>query len=728
MSATPRSGVGPAANVVHNELVDGVAYGPSIQAGTVQAVHFHGAQVLPPTPRELPATPQVWVDREDDLHQLIQACCGEGEGIHCVAISGPGGIGKSALAIRLLRSLGAAAGSAQLYVDLRGHPGGVPLRPVEVLSRFLRAFGYGTLPSDVEELSAWWRSATAERHVTVLADNARDADQIRPLLPARPGSLIVVTSRHPLADLVVDGAALHNLLPLPENAAIELLTRCSGLAISDGDIAAATRITRMCARNPLALRTAAARSVLQPRTTLTQLAPALHPASAPSVPHDQDKDEGAVVDSLQQTYQALSADVASTFRLLGALPAHTFDPDVVAAVRDIDHTEATRLLEQLLSAELVQDRRPDDQRQARTALECSFHDVVADLARREADSDPPSAQQEARRRWVEWYLLAATQAEERLAPSHRSLRRSPRYVLHGRALFDGMSDRQVLAWLEHRRSELLSAVHTAFAAGWYDLTWQITDAMWPLFLRGRHTEDWISVHEEYGLPAAERDGDPRVVRRMLTTLGGGLRSAAEYDRALIQYELAWANARQNGHRRDEAQALDGIGACHQQAGRAQQAVPPLLEALSIREEIGYDRGTGLTRIRLAEAFADQGDLLQALDHLEKARTILLEIRDAYDGARALALLGRTNVRDGRIETGEICLQQAAEEFAATGSHHWRARILEWLGEAARYDHRLGQAGELFTASRELYATLHSPRDVGRLDTALHSLETGGSTP
>lgn len=711
----------PGIGAVRNELA-GTVYGASIQAGSIQSLHVHEAPA-PPAPRELPASPHVWVDRDDDINSLLQMCRSEGEGVRCVAICGPGGMGKSALAIRLVRLLGSAVGQAQLYVDLRGHPGQTPLRPTDVLSRFLRSFGYGTtLPSDVDELSAWWRSATAERNVTVLADNAGSAAQVRPLLPGGPGSLVVVTSRLPLEDLIVDGAALHRLPPLPEHAAVELLTRCSGPPTGGRDVAAAARIAHACARNPLAVRTVAARSVLHPGMTLTQLARTLDP---PPFHQHEDDNQGAVMDNLLQIYRALSPDAARAFRLLGCLPSRTFDADVVAAVSAVDRAEATRLLELLLAVELAQDQRSDDLRASGAEMECAFHDVVADLAKDQADGETPAAQEEARRRWVEWYLVAVTQAEARLTPSHRSLRRSPIHILDGRPLFDGAPGPDVLAWLERRRDDLVSAVRASFAAGWYDLTWQLTDAMWPLFLRGRHTEDWISVHQNYGLPAAERDGDPHVVRRMLTTLGGGLRSAGRFDEALARYEQALASARQDVHSRDEAQALDGIGGCLQQADRSDEAVPPLLDALRIREEIGYERGVGLTRIRLAEVFADQGELHQALDHLTRARTTLRGISDTYEAARALALLGRTHIRDGHVTTGEAHLRQAGEEFAEAGSRHWRARTLEWLGESARDNSRPEEARDLLTASLDLYGTAHSPRDIARLDETLRDLNATG---
>jgi tetratricopeptide (TPR) repeat protein len=424
--------------------------------------------------------------------------------------------------------------------------------------------------------------------------------------------------------------------------------------------------------------------------------------------------------------RALSTDVARTFRLLGCLPpASTVDSNVIAAVCAVDQASGARLLELLVEANLLQDQRTDEQRAAGAKLECALADTAVDLARQQAAAEPPAAQESARRRWVEWYLLAATEAEARLTPSHRSLRRTPRELRDWRPLFDEMSDSSVLEWLEGHRSELLSAVFAANSACWDDLVWQLTDAMFPLFLRGRFTEDWIIVHQEYGLPAAERDGDSLAVRRMLTTLGGGLRNAGETNQALSHYNRALANARQDAQRRDEAQALDGIGACHQEAGRPNQALPPLLEALNIRKEIGYDRGVGLTRIRIAEALADQGNLHEALEYLLQARLTLLEIGDGYDAARALAILGRTHVRDGHTNTGELHLRQAGREFGRTGSRHWQARVLEWLGEAARGNRRPDKARKLFATARTVYASVHSARDAERLDVALRGLAAGG---
>ncbi|MCA1223261.1 tetratricopeptide repeat protein [Streptomyces sp. 8L] len=420
------------------------------------------------------------------------------------------------------------------------------------------------------------------------------------------------------------------------------------------------------------------------------------------------------------SYENLSANAARAVRLLGTLPARIFDPDMVAAVCNTDHREAAGILHELLIAQLVHDPRPDEQRTAGNSPGCSLHDLVSDLAQQQARAETPKARREARRRWVEWYLLAATQAEARLTPSHRTLPRSPTYIRDGRDLFEGLPDSSVLAWLQYRPSELRSAVRTAHEEGWWDLAWQLVDAMWPQFHR-RHTEDWISIHEDYGLPAAELDGNLIAIRRMLTTLGDALRSAGRYDEALAHYTRALASAQRHPHRRDEAQALDGIGACHQHTGHPAAAIRELSKSLWIREEIGYERGVGLSQIRLAEVLADQGDTQVALDLLTQARQSLRNIPDPHYAARAQALLGRIHVRTGYLTTGMTLLKEAEAEFLTTGSLPWQAHLLEWRAEAVCEAGQFNEAHDLYYASLQLYQSVPSPRDVHRLETALEKL-------
>lgn len=197
-------------------------------------------------------------------------------------------------------------------------------------------------------------------------------------------------------------------------------------------------------------------------------------------------------------------------------------------------------------------------------------------------------------------------------------------------------------------------------------------------------------------------------------------------RRWVEWYLAADMARSDDDRRGLAQALHGIGDSHQQAGHGHVTViPPLQEALAIREEIGYTRGAALTRMLLGGIASDQRDWDTAHDFLLRARADLLALTapDAYNAARALAFLGRARARCGDYDTGVRDLCEAYDEFGATGSRRWAARTQEWLGEAALEHGHLEAAQAYFTDARVQYAACHSPRDVARLDEHLRTLGT-----
>src|SRR5207302_1572252 len=123
------------------------------------------------------------------------------------AIDGAAGVGKTALAVRFGHRVAGRYPDGQLYLDLRGHSPTPPMTPAEALGRLLRGLGLSPerVPADEHEQAAAFRSLLADKRMLVVLDNARDAEQVRPLLPGGPGCLVVVTSRTTLA--TVDGAA-----------------------------------------------------------------------------------------------------------------------------------------------------------------------------------------------------------------------------------------------------------------------------------------------------------------------------------------------------------------------------------------------------------------------------------------------------------------------------------------------------------------------------------------
>lgn len=214
-------------------------------------------------PAQLPPSPACFTGRDVHLHRL-DAYAGARERPVAVVLAGPPGAGKTALAVRWAGRARARFPDGQLYSDLRGSTGD-GRRPAAVLGGFLRALDAPYVPSDVDEASALYRSLLADRRVLVVLDDAADARQVRALLPAGPGCLVLVTGRTPLAEIAVrEGAAALHVGPLSETAALDLLTEVLGTWRIRAERAAAETLAELCGRLPGPLRAAAAQLALQP--------------------------------------------------------------------------------------------------------------------------------------------------------------------------------------------------------------------------------------------------------------------------------------------------------------------------------------------------------------------------------------------------------------------------------------------------------------------------------
>jgi len=189
-------------------------------------------------------------------------------------LHGGAGVGKTALAVRFAHLSSRRFADGQLFVDLRGFdPHRAPMPPEEVLGRFLRALGADPerLVGDLDEHSALFRPLMADRQMLIVLDNAADADQIRPWLPGRSSSLVLVNSRGTLADLVaVDDAQPVLVDVLSESEAFALLKNVLGRR-ADQDRSGFAELARRCAYLPLALRIAAALLLGRPTSRVGDL-------------------------------------------------------------------------------------------------------------------------------------------------------------------------------------------------------------------------------------------------------------------------------------------------------------------------------------------------------------------------------------------------------------------------------------------------------------------------
>ncbi|MER7080768.1 DNA-binding transcriptional activator of the SARP family [Saccharopolyspora kobensis] len=328
----------------------GVVPGPALQAA------FHGVlsaaeESEPPSaPAQLPRESTGFVGRADELAQLDRT---RGDGAVQI-LTGPAGVGKTALALRWAHRSAAQFPDGCLFSDLQGIADADPVEPGHVLGGFLRALGVAEarIPDNTDERAALYRSMLSSRRMLVVLDNARSAAQVRPLLPGA-GCSVLVTSRSRLNGLAaMAGAVQIPVSPLSREAAVDVLRTVLGAKRIDTEPEAAAELAELCDRLPLALRIAAARA---PNRTIRSLVAATandrHRLDTLSLP---DSGEG-VRTALAASYRWLEPASARLFRLLGEHPGDSIDCLAAAALAGTAAHETQSQLEQLASVHLLQE-------------------------------------------------------------------------------------------------------------------------------------------------------------------------------------------------------------------------------------------------------------------------------------------------------------------------------------------------------------------------------------
>ncbi|MGW7364803.1 BTAD domain-containing putative transcriptional regulator [Streptomyces sp. NPDC054841] len=356
-------GVGPgqALSTVHQRILDNdpmlLRAAPATAPSSVTTT---SARTATPTPKpaQLPADQPHFTGRADE-QAAVTVLAGKAERtVVTAAITGPAGVGKTALAVHWSHRAASSFPDGQLYVNLHGFgPTGTPLEPATVIHGFLDALGVHPerIPADFENLVRFYRSLLAGRRMLVVLDNARDSEQVRPLLPGTAGCLVLVTSRDRLPGLVAfDGACPLPLDLLSEAESHELLTHRLGAERVAAEPRAVEELIGLCARLPLALNVTASRAIaVQPVSSLASLVSQLR------APHGRMAalDAGDVLTDVQTvfswSYRLLDEEAARMFRLLGLHPNGDITVPSAAALAACGHDQAQAALEALARAHLL---------------------------------------------------------------------------------------------------------------------------------------------------------------------------------------------------------------------------------------------------------------------------------------------------------------------------------------------------------------------------------------
>jgi DNA-binding SARP family transcriptional activator/tetratricopeptide (TPR) repeat protein/transcriptional regulator with XRE-family HTH domain len=657
-------------------------------------------------PGQLPPDIADFTGRELALERLHARVRERERGSTAVVITatmGKAGVGKTTLAVHAAHQLRPLFPDGQLYVNLRGVEAQA-LDPAEVLGGFLRALGVDghAIPEDVDERARLYRSLLADRRVLVLLDNAADAAQVRPLLPAGARNSVLITSREPLTGLAL--AELIDLDVLPPEQALELLGKIVGPDRVAGEPQAARAIAALCGYLPLALRIAGAKLAGKPHWRLQRLADRLGA-------QQRRLDELATGDlevraSVALSYQGLGATERRAFRLLGLLEVPDFAPWMLSALLDVPAREAEEVAERLADAQLLDTVGED----AAGQLRYRFHDLLRLYAReRLAAEDTPATRDAALERTLQTYFMTAQEWVRglRLRPPDlpgQATPAVPRDVAPTLA--------RSYRWLAAEHQGLVASLEQAWRAGCQRPWPHVTRLLGDFFEVYACWDGWERTHQ-VALRAAQREGDRHTEASLLGGLGDLRRFQARLPEAVDYFTrskaifaeladtqgeidsligMARAYRRQGrladaaacfeqclglcrrlGDRDREAKAMLFFAKVRRQQGRSADALALLTEGRDIFDSLGNAGYVGYTDLVLGILWQECGEYQQATDHLQQALAFARTLGDPRWEAYALLNLGTTAQARGCPDQARQHLEQALAMFDQVGDRHGASR-------------------------------------------------------
>jgi DNA-binding SARP family transcriptional activator len=669
----------------------------SISAGTV-AASSRPAPSAPapagsPLPRSVPAPAQLPMDvadftgRDDQVRHLcdlLSSASGDDESgaVRIALVAGSGGLGKTSLAVHAAHRVRGHFPDGQLYVDLLGatpHP----LPPADVLARFLRDLGVDgrQVPLDEDERAARYRTGLAGRRVLVVLDNARDAAQVRPLLPGSASCAVLVTTRSRMPDLA--STRLVDLDVLDDDDALTLFTRIVGDERAEAEPEATAELLLTCAGLPLAIRICAARLASRSGWTIRVLADRLRDTR-------RRLDEMAVGDlavraSFQVGFASLPArvhpdgiDPARAFCLLGLWQGASISAAAAGALFGTPEFLATDALEVLVDTHLLESKGAD---------RYQFHDLLRVYASERAMADLSEPDRSAAvGRLLRWYMYTADAAATVVAPDRYNM---PLDLVEGDQpplVFAAVDD--ALAWYDRDRANLIAATKQASASGWHDIAWRLPAPLLNIYERRGSWAECIATNR-IALDSAQQAGNRQGEAWVLSTLGYALGFTHESE-AIGYLEQSLAIRRQIGDAKGEAQSANNLADAYWRLGRVSEAIALFHKARDLNRDVGNRYGEAAALTNLGAALLDVRRAEEAVGHLEQACKTFGEIGYLDGIGYAMYVLGDCYLSLGRDTDAVDCFRQAVSSHQAAGSRQRQAVTLQALG---RVQARNGLAGE-----------------------------------
>ena len=674
-----------------------------------------GQQSVNVVPRQLPATARHFVGRSQALNTLagLAATAAASHSTVISVIDGTAGIGKTTLALHFAHQVARQFRDGQLYVNLRGFdPAGPPMTPVEAIRLFLDAVGVpaGRIPVGLDAQAGLYRSLLSGKRMLIVLDNAKDVDQVRPLLPASPGCLVIVTSRSQLTSLVVaEGACPLSLDVLADAEGRELLTRHLGQERVASDPGAADELIQLCARLPLALSIAAARTASQSGLSIAAMTADLRDARGRLDALDAGHPAANVRAVFSWSYRQLDAATARLFRLLGLHAGPDISAAAAASTGGLALAEAHRRLGELTRAHLLAEPAPG---------RFSCHDLLRAYAAELAESTDSEAERRAATgRMLDHYLHTAYQAALQLHPTRQPITLdAPR---QGAVPESVGAAGQALSWFGAEHQVLLAAAGRALEAGFDAAAWQITWALSRFLDTQGRWHDWAAM-EQIALAAARRLGDRTAESSAHQRFGFASARLGRYDDAYTHLELALGIHAESGNHLGRARVHNSLAITLNYQGRYREALGHAQQALEAWTAAADRPGQAIGLNSVGWFHVVLGNHEEARRYCLQALDLFLDLGSREGVANALDSLGYAHQQTGDLAEASVCYRRALDLHRELGGRWGAAETLGHLGDTCHAAGNLAEAHAAWREALEILTDLQHP-DAEQIRAKLQAL-------
>jgi tetratricopeptide (TPR) repeat protein len=607
------------------------------------------------------------------------------------------GIGKTTLAVHAAHQLAGRFPDGQLFLPMHAHtPGQRPVDPADALASLLLASGLAAqqIPPGLEARAARWRDYLAGKKILLVLDDAAGHQQVRPLLPGTPGSLVLITSRRRLAAL--EDAAVISLDTLTPGEAAVLLAQLAGRPGLHAGDAGVAEITRLCGYLPLAIGMLARHLRHHPAWTAASLAAELSEA--------RDRlalmraENLSVAAAFGLSYADLTLSQQRLFRRLGLVPGADFDAHAAAALDDTSLDQARRGLDELYGQHLLTEP---------VTGRYMLHDLLREHARALTAADDPAESRAAIERLLDYYLHTALAASRHFPSSNPVLDSLPPARPPQCAPVLSMPG-QAAKWLEAERANLHAAADYAAANELPLHAMLIPAAMASLLTVRGHWDQATALHQT-ALAAARRAGDRPGQARALMLLSDIYILTSDNAAATAAAEQALELFRGLGDRAGQGDTLNSLGLVQQLTGHYPAAAASHLQALELFRGLGDQHGQSDALSNLSELHCLTGNYPAARACAEQALELRRDHPNRRDQAFALTELSTVQRLTGDYPAARACAEQALELFCDLGDMYGQAFATRELGTLQR----LG--GDYPAAAVSQQRALELCRDLGERD-------------